>query len=385
MLDILHGGAFTMSLPEICKESINRIRPYSQGKPLEEVQRELGITDIVKLASNENPLGPSPRAVTAMTAAVQECNLYPDGGNFRLKERLAGVLNVAPENVVFGAGSSTILRLIADAFLTPGDEVVYADPSFILYEIITHVGGATPVVVPLDAEHRHDLKAMAAAVTPRTKVVMVCNPNNPTGTTVTKDEFDAFLAAVPPHVVVVLDEAYYEYAAGPTHIDGVEYVKAGRNVLVLRTFSKISGLAGLRVGYGIGQPGVVAALRRVREPFNVNLVAQAAAMAAMTDQEHIARSRAVNDLGKAILYAGAERLGLPYIPTEANFVMIKTPGDDGAMFQALMAQGVIVRPGRTFAMPGWIRVTIGTEEQNRRFLTALETVLSRMAEAGQAG
>jgi len=374
-----------MSLPETCKESIRRIRPYSQGKPLEEVQREFGLTDVVKLASNENPLGPSPRAVAAMMAALQECNLYPDGGNYRLKERLAGALGVGADNIAFGAGSSTVLRMISEAFLMPGDEIVYANPSFIMYEIVTHLAGATPVVVPLDAEHRHDLPAMATAITPRTKVVIICNPNNPTGTTVTKAEFDAFLAQVPPHVVVVLDEAYFEYASGPSHIDGIDYVKAGHNVLVLRTFSKIVGLAGLRVGYGIGQPAVVGALRRVREPFNISLVAQAAAMAAITDQDHVARSRAVNDLGKMILYAGAEQLGLPYIPTAANFMMIKIPGDDQAMFQALMAQGVIVRPGRTFAMPGWLRVTIGTEEQNRRFLAALETVLARMAATGEAG
>ncbi|HYG60041.1 MAG TPA: histidinol-phosphate transaminase [Symbiobacteriaceae bacterium] len=365
-----------MSLPETCKDSIRKIRPYSQGKPLEEVQRELGITDIVKLASNENPLGPSPKAVAAMTAAMQECNLYPDGANYRLKQQLAEALGVTADNVVFGAGSSTVLRLIAEAFLAPGDEVVYADPSFILYEIITHLGGATPVIVPLDAEHRHNLPAMAAAITPKTKVVIVCNPNNPTGTTVTQAEMDAFLSKVPPHVLVVLDEAYFEYACGPDHIDGLAYVKAGRNVLVLRSFSKIYGLAGLRVGYGIGQPDVVAALRRVREPFNVNLVAQAAALAAIADHDHVARSRAVNDLGKMILYAGVERLGLPYIPTAGNFFMIQTGGDDAAMFQALMAQGVIVRPGRTFAMPGWIRVSIGTEEQNRRFLAALETVFA---------
>ncbi|HYF93045.1 MAG TPA: histidinol-phosphate transaminase [Symbiobacteriaceae bacterium] len=375
-----------MSLPETSRESIRKIRPYAQGKPIEEVQRELGLTDIVKLASNENPLGPSPRAVSAMGQAMLECHLYPDGANFRLKEKLAQALDVTAEQVVFGAGSSTVLRLIAEAFLTPGDEVVYADPSFIMYEIITHLGGATPVVVPVDAQYRHDLPAMAAAVTPRTKVVFVCNPNNPTGTTVTKAEMDAFLAAVPPSVLVVLDEAYFEYAAGPGHIDGLDYVKAGRNVLVLRSFSKIFGLAGLRVGYGIGEPSVVAALRRVREPFNVSIVAQAAALAAISDRDHVDRSRAVNTLGLQMLYAGVSRLGLPHIPSAANFFMVRVPGDDGAMFQALMQQGVIVRPGRTFAMPGWLRVTVGTEEQNRRFLAALEKALADQAAApGQAG
>lgn len=377
------GRCYSLSLPTTCKDSISKIRPYSQGKPLEEVQRELGITDIVKLASNENPLGPSPRSVAAMAEALKESNLYPDGSNYRLKAQLAQTLGVAADNIVFGAGSSTVLRLIAEAFLTPGDEVVYADPSFIMYEIITHLGGATPVVVPVDAQYRHDLPAMVKAITPRTKVLFVCNPNNPTGTTVTKAEFDAFLAQVPAHVLVVLDEAYFEYACGPDHIDGLDYVTAGKNVLVLRSFSKIYGLAGLRVGYGVGQPPVVTALRRVREPFNVSAIAQAAALAALSDRDHVGKSRAVNDLGKAILYAGAERLGLPYIPTAGNFVMIQTGGDDAAMFQALMKEGVIVRPGRTFAMPGWIRVSIGTEEQNRRFLTALETVLSRAAAEGK--
>lgn len=373
-----------MSLPESCKHSIRKIRPYVQGKPLEEVQRELGLTDVVKLASNENPLGPSPGAVAAMVEALQQCNLYPDGSNHRLKERLAGVLGVTPDQLVMGAGSSTVLRLIAEAFLMPGDEVMYADPSFIMYEWITHLAGATPVVVPVDGEHRHDLPAMAAAVTPRTKVIIVCNPNNPTGTTATQAELDAFLAAVPPSVLVVIDEAYYEYAAGPGHPDGLEYIRQDRNLLVLRSFSKIHGLAGLRVGYGVGQPPVIAALRRVREPFNVSIVAQAAALAALADHAHVARSRAVNELGKEILYAGISRLGLPFIPTAANFLMVRTPGEDQAVFEALLRQGVIIRPGRTFAMPGWIRVTIGTEEQNRRFLAALESTLSSSSATGQS-
>jgi histidinol-phosphate aminotransferase len=365
-----------MTLPETCKQSIRKIQPYSAGKPIEEVQRELGLTDVVKLASNENPLGPSPRAVAAMSQAILDSNMYPDGSNFRLKRALAEKLGMPVEQIVLGAGSSTVLRLIADAFLQPGDEVVYADPSFILYEIITHLSGATPVVVPVDAQYRHDLKAMAAAISPRTKVVIICNPNNPTGTTVTKAELDEFLAKVPPQVMVVLDEAYFEFACGSDHVDGLDYVKAGRNLLVLRSFSKIYGLAGLRVGYGVGPAPVVAALRRVREPFNVSYVAQAAALAALADVEHVARTRAVNDLGKEILYAGIVRLGLPYIPTAGNFMMVQIPGDDAEMFQALMAQGVIIRPGRTFGMRGWIRVSIGTEEQNRRFLAALETVLS---------
>lgn len=367
-----------MELPAQIRESIRKIRPYQQGKPIEEVQRELGLEDVVKLASNENPLGPSPAAVQAMTQALLESHIYPDGSNYRLKEKLAGALGLAPENIVFGAGSSTVLRLIAEAFLTPGDEIVYADPSFILYEFVAHVAGATPVVVPLTADHRHDLPAMARAVTDKTRAVVICNPNNPTGTTVTRAEFEAFLAEVPPHLLVVMDEAYFEYARGPEHVDGLEYLKAGRNVLVLRSFSKIYGLAGLRVGYGVGRSDVVAALRRVREPFNVNSVAQAAVMAALTDDAHVRRSREVNDLGREALYAGARELGLEYIPSAANFVMIRCPADDQLLYQALLEQGVVVRPGRAFAMPGWLRVTIGTPEQNRRFLEALAVALRKV-------
>ncbi|HEY3368956.1 MAG TPA: histidinol-phosphate transaminase [Symbiobacteriaceae bacterium] len=365
-----------MDLPEISKASIRKIRPYVQGKPIEEVQRELGLTDIVKLASNENPLGPSARAVAAMAESMLECHLYPDGSNYRLKEQMAHMLDLTPDHLVFGAGSTTIIRLIAEAFLAPGDEVIYANPSFIMYEFVTHLAGATPVAVPLDAQYRHDLPAMAAAITPRTKVIIICNPNNPTGTTVSKADLDTFLATVPEHVLVVLDEAYYEYAAGPDFPDGLDYVKAGRNILVLRTFSKIHGLAGLRVGYGAGHPAIIEALRRVKEPFNVNVMAQAAALAALADAEHVNRSRAVNDLGKEILYAGLKLRGLAYIPTMGNFLMVHTPADDAVMFQGLMAQGVIVRPGRAFAMPGWVRVSIGTEAQNRRFLDALDQALA---------
>ncbi len=372
-----------MSLPMQpgARESIQRIRPYQQGKPIEEVQRELGLAEVIKLASNENPLGPSPRAIEAMTRTLAEVNLYPDGGNYRLKAGVAEVLEVSPDNIVFGAGSSTVLRLLADAFLGPGDEVVYAHPSFILYEFLTHLGGATPITVPLNAVHGHNLPAMAAAVTPHTKIVIICNPNNPTGTAVSRAELDAFMAQVPDSVLVVLDEAYFEYATGGDYPDGIDYLRAGRNVLVLRTFSKAHGLAGLRVGYGVGRPDIIGALRRVREPFNVNAVAQAAALAALGDQEHLARGRAVNDEGKAMLYAGMEALKLPYIPTAANFFMFKCPVDDAALYQAILAQGVVVRPGRAFAMPGWLRVTIGTVEQNRRFLAALTVALAELTNA----
>jgi len=358
------------------RDSISRIRPYQQGKPIEEVQRELGLAEVIKLASNENPLGPSPHALAAMMQTIADVNLYPDGGNFQLKAGVAEWLGVEPAQLVFGAGSSTVLRLLGDAFLGPADEVVYAHPSFILYEYLTHLGGATPIAVPLDDQHRHDLPAMAAAITARTKIVIICNPNNPTGTAVTRTEMDAFMAQVPHHVLVVLDEAYFEYAIGGEYPDGLDYLRAGHNVLVLRTFSKAHGLAGLRVGYGVGRPDVVAALRRVREPFNVSGMAQAAALAALRDQEHLVRGRQVNDQGKAYLYAGMEALKLPYIQTSANFFMFQCPVDDVALYQAILAQGVVVRPGRAFGMPGWLRVTIGTDEQNRRFMAALSKAVS---------
>ncbi|MGE5509516.1 MAG: histidinol-phosphate transaminase [Chitinophagales bacterium] len=359
------------------------IRPYVPGKPIEEVQRELGLTDVIKLASNENPLGPAPRAVEALKAWAPVAHLYPDGAAFRLKERLAGLLGVGPENLVVGNGSDEIIKFLAEAFLNPGDEIVMADPTFSEYEFAALLMGARVRKVPLK-ENRHDLDAMAAAVTSRTKLVFLCNPNNPTGTTVPASAVEAFMAAVPPEVVVVFDQAYQEYVDEPAYADGLTYVKAGRRCIVLRTFSKIYGLAGLRIGYGVAPAGLLRVVERAREPFNVNQAAQVAALAALGDQEFVRRSRSLNLSERARLTAELERRGLSVIPSQANFVFTATGVDSVRLFKDLLRRGVIVRTGDIFGRPDHLRVTVGTPEQNDRFLAALDGVLASTREGGEA-
>ncbi len=363
------------------RETILKITPYVQGKSIDEVRRELGLEEIVKLASNENPLGPSPRAVAAAALAMREANLYPDGSNYRLKQSLGRRLGLEPERFIFGSGSSAVLKMIAETFFLPGDEVVFADPSFILYAFCAHLMGAKPVAVPVRPDYGHDLEAMAAAISPRTKALIVCNPNNPTGNMVTAAELDAFMARVPPHVLVVLDEAYCEYVTDPDYPDSLKHLRAGANAIVLRTLSKIYGLAGLRVGYGIGQPRTIELLHRVQEPFMVGTVTQAAVLGALEDEDHVRRSREVNEAGKAQLYRGAAQLGLRCIPAYGNFIAIECQADDRQVSQRLLERGVVVRPGGLLGMPGWIRVSIGTPEQNAAFLSALGEVLPAVRQA----
>lgn len=369
-----------MSTPSF-RETILKITPYVQGKPIDEVRRELGLSDVIKLASNENPLGPSPKALVAATKALQEANLYPDGANHNLKQNLAKHLGVEPERLIFGAGSSAVLKMIAETFFGPEDEIVFARPSFILYDFCANLMGSRPVPVPVRADYGHDLEAMAAAITPKTKAVIICNPNNPTGNIVTAAELDSFMSKVPDHVLVILDEAYFEYAADRDYPESLKYLRAGANAVVLRTFSKIYGLAGFRVGYGIGQPGTVELIHRVQEPFMVGSVTQAAALGALEDREHVARSRQVNEAGKAQLYTGARKLDLDYIPAHGNFIMINCRTDDRQLFQRLMELGVLVRPGGIFGMPGWLRVSVGTPVQNAVFLSALSEVLAAIRPA----
>jgi histidinol-phosphate aminotransferase len=364
----------------IVKECVLRIRPYRPGKPIEEVEREYGISNAIKLASNENPLGPSPKAVAAMQEAAPKMALYPEDTCFYLKRDLAAHLGVPEDWLMLGNGSDEVLHCVGLAFLSPGDEVLQADPSFVMYETNTHLNGATPVVVPLK-NHRFDLDAMASRLSDRTKVVFICNPNNPTGSIVTKDELSAFMEKVPPKAIVVFDEAYVEYVESPSFPDTLEYVRQGRNCVVARTFSKIYALAGLRVGYGIAPPHIVRYLQQVRPPFNVNTMAQVAARASLADPDQVARSRRVNSEGKRFLYAAFERMGLQYVPTEANFIWVDTRVDSRAVFEGLIRRGVIVRTGDVFGMPTFIRVTIGVQEQNQRFVEALEELLDSFTKA----
>lgn len=359
------------------RSAIDDITPYSPGKPIEEVARELGIdpATIIKLASNENPLGPSPKALEAMRNNLDAVRLYPDSDSFLLRQALADKLGFPAEQFIIGRGSDEIMHFLAVAYLEAGDEVIMGDPPFSMYEISSKLMGATPVKVPL-CNYAHDLPAMAAAITERTKLVYIANPHNPTGKTNSKAQVDAFLAAVPENVLVILDEAYIEYVDDIDYPDSSVYLREGKNVLLLRTFSKIYSLAGLRVGYGFStRPEIIAALNQVREPFNVANIAQFAAIASLGDDGQVARSRAVNEIGKQFIYSACQRLGLEYVPTQTNFMLIDTRQPCRDVFNKLLREGVIVRTGDIFGYPTMIRVTIGIAEENARFIDSLEKVL----------
>jgi histidinol-phosphate aminotransferase len=347
------------------------IDPYVPGKPIEDVQRELGIDDVIKLASNENPLGPSPLAVQAVQEAAAKLNLYPDSNCYYLKQELSAHLGVSPDNLIIGNGIDELLTILGEIYLNPCDEVVFADPSFPAYATVTRLMGAKPVAVPVDGHFSHDLEAMAKAVTDQTKLVFLCNPNNPTGSMLTREQIDAFLEQAPPKVLVVLDEAYAEYAASKDYPDGIDYVREGRNVIVFRTFSKVYGLAGARVGYGAADPKIISLFNRVREPFNVNCLAQIAASAALRDRGHVEATLKNNERGKLFYYQKFEELGLPYVPTETNFIFVDLQGDGKKIFNALLRKGVIIRPGDIYGYPRCARVTIGKPEENARFIDEL--------------
>ncbi|WP_455377842.1 histidinol-phosphate transaminase [Petrachloros mirabilis] len=349
---------------------IAALSPYVPGKPIEELQREMGLARVIKLASNENPLGPSPKALAVLNEGAATLHRYPDGGGFRLREALAERWKVTSDHIILGNGSDEILGLLARTFLSPGDEAIMADHTFVIYKMEVMAAHGRAVTVPLK-QWRHDLPSMADAVTPRTRLIFVCNPNNPTGTMVSADEVDAFLTRVPEDVIVVFDEAYFEYVRSSEFPDSMAYVKQARNVIVLRTFSKIYGLAGLRIGYGVTTPEITNYLNRVRPPFNANSMAQRAALAALADDEHVANSRAMNRAGMEQVAGGLKALGLSPIPSEANFIYVDIARDGRQVFEALLRQGIIVRhiEGRM------IRVTIGQREENEAFLIALAKVL----------
>ena len=345
--------------------------PYVPGKPIDELERELGIPKAIKLASNENPLGPSPKALAVLAETAAALHRYPDGGAHRLRTALADRNKLTPDHVILGNGSDEILGLLARVFLSPGDEAVMADQTFVIYKMEVTAAHGKPAIVPLK-QWQHDLPAMAGAITNKTRLVFICNPNNPTGSMATADEVTAFMHRVPEDVIVVFDEAYYEYVQDQHFPDSLNWVTQRRNAIVLRTFSKIYGLAGLRVGYGLTTPEIAGYLNRIRPPFNVNTVAQRAALAALTDDEHVARSRALNAAEMATVRAGLVALGFQPAPSQANFLLFDVGRDGRAVFEALLRQGVIVRhiEGRL------LRVTIGLPEENRYFLDALKKVLS---------
>ncbi|MDK2742832.1 MAG: histidinol-phosphate transaminase [Nitrospira sp. BO4] len=346
------------------------LSPYVPGKPIDELQRELGLSRVIKLASNENALGPSPKALAALSGVQDMLHRYPDGSAYQLRQAIADRWKVSGEQVILGNGSDEILGLLARTFLTPGDEAVMADHTFVIYKMeVTTVHGK-PVIVPL-VNWTHDLESMVRAITPKTRLVFLCNPNNPTGTMVSAEAIDRFMARVPEDVIVVFDEAYFEYVRNPQFPDAMAYVKQGRNAIVLRTFSKIYGLAGLRIGYGIGTSEIVDFLNRVRPPFNANSLAQKAALAALGDDEHVARSRAVNVAGMEQMEHGLRALGVTAIPSETNFLYFDAQRNGRLVFEALLREGIIVRH-----IDGtMLRVTIGQPDENAAFLQALKKVL----------
>ena len=366
-------------ISKLAPSYIQSIAPYLPGKPISDLAREMGLdpANIVKLASNENPLGISPEAHVAMQDAMEDVARYPDGNSVALRDAVCAKFKVSANQLVFGNGSNDILELAARAFLAKGDQAIYSQHAFAVYALVTQAVGATGVVVPA-SEFGHDLDAMLAAINAKTRMLFVANPNNPTGTLIGKAQLKAFLAKVPKHVLVVLDEAYDEYLSDEYKSEAIDWLKDFENLIISRTFSKAYGLAGLRVGFGLTSPDVADLMNRVRQPFNVNSLAQTAAVASLADDAFVERTRALNQAGMVQITQGLTALGLAYIPSFANFVSFKVP-DAAGVNQRLLAQGVIVRPIANYEMPDYLRVSIGLFAENTRFLEALKQALTPIA------
>ncbi len=369
------GEAAKMAIwNERVRKCIHRLKPYIPGKPIEEVQRELGLSDVIKLASNENALGPSPKAVEAALRMLSHVHLYPDDSCYRLKRAIAERYRMPEDCILIGRGSDEILLHAALAFLEPGDEVIYAHPSFVMYSFVSALMDAKEHVVPL-RDFTHDLDAMAERVTERTKLIFIANPNNPTGTIVKEPQVRRFVESLPDGVLVIFDEAYCEYVEDESFPNTLDYIREGFGVLTLRTFSKVYGLAGLRIGYGFAPPHIASLVARVREPFNVSSIAQVAAEAALQDEEHVERSKKLVADGKRTLYRAFDELGLKYVPTQANFIFVDLGMDSREAFKWLLKRGIIIRTGEIFGMPTWARITIGKPEENERLIEALRELL----------
>lgn len=366
-----------MPLPYPVNPALKDLPVYQPGRPIEDVARELGLpaASIIKLASNENPLGPSPAALAAMQKVLAGLNLYPDGNAFQLKQRLAEKLGVSPAHLILGNGSNEIIEFVGHALLSPGGEVVVSQYCFAIYPLVTKIFNANLVIVPA-REHGHDLDAMLRAITPQTRVVFVANPNNPTGTSVSKTELLAFADKIPAHVLLVLDEAYIEFLDDPA--DFIAEIRTNRrpNILLMRTFSKIFGLAGLRIGYGIAQPELISALEKIRQPFNINSIAQAGALAALDDEEHTRKTRANNSQGLKFYEQAFRNMNLEFLPSAANFILVRV-GDGQKVFEQMQKQGVIVRPMGGYQLGEWIRISVGTPAENERCRAVLAAILGR--------
>ena len=362
-----------MNIKTLVRPWLHSLEPYPPGKPIDELEREYGVRDSIKLASNENPLGPSPKALAAVRTALADVHRYPDGSCYHLRRALARKLRVAPEAVLFGNGSNELIELIVRAFLHAGEEAVMADQAFVIYRMLVQAQGGRGIIVPL-RNFTHDLEAMAEAITPATRLVFLANPNNPTGTIFFREQWEEFLAALPPEVIVVMDEAYAEFVEDPRYPEALADLRGDHPLIILRTFSKIYGLAGLRVGYAVAHPDIIDLLNRLRAPFNVNTLAQVAALAALDDDEHVERTRQVNREGMAYLREAFDGLGLEQVPSWANFILVKV-GNAARYYDTLLRLGVIVRPVPVYGFPEHVRVTVGTQAENERLVRALAHVL----------
>jgi histidinol-phosphate aminotransferase len=367
-------GSGNVKIEKLARKGILDLEAYIPGKSIEEVEKEYGAKKWIKLASNENLLGPSPKALAAIRKEMSNLLFYPEGPSPILREALARKFSIPETGVVVTNGADHLILLIAAAFVNEGDEVVMAHPTFSIYATVTEIMGGNPVRVPLK-DFTHDLPAMLKKVNRKTKMVFVCNPNNPTGTTVTRPVFDDFLSKLPDRVIVCLDEAYGDFAEDPLYPTGLEYLQGKKQMIVLRTFSKVYALAGLRIGYGLGKPDLIDCIYRVRDPFPVNRLASAAALAALEDTEHVLRSIQLVYEGRRYLYRQLDRMGISYVPSQANFILIDVERDAVEASQLLLKEGVIVRPGKGWGYPTWVRVTIGKEADNRGFVKALRKVL----------
>jgi histidinol-phosphate aminotransferase len=365
-----------VSLREFFKTHIQAIRPYEPGKPIKELEREMGLRRIIKLASNENALGPSRKALRAIRRALTEIHLYPEGSSPELLQKLSEELGVGTNQLVIGNGSNELIELLGRGFLTEGDEVISSECSFLVYPILTQVCGAKYINVPMLKDYRYDLKGILNAITDRTRLIFIANPNNPTGSYVTQQEVEEFIAKVPKHIVVCFDEAYVDFVEAKDFPHMLFHVKTEKpNIFVIRTFSKAYGLAGLRVGYGIGAPDMIAYLHKIRQPFNVNAIAQTAAAAALGDRFFVWRTKFMVSSGRKFFYKRLRKMGLEYVPSQANFVLINTGRDANEVFQTLLRKGMIIRSMKSYGLSTWIRVTIGRRSENAAFFRLLRGYL----------
>jgi len=364
------------NVTKLARKGILGLKPYVPGKPIEEVRRELGLKELIKLASNENPKGPSPEAVSAIEAEIGNIFRYPDPSCALVKNALAERLGVSEEMITLANGCDNIIYMIGAAFINEGDEAIMAEPTFTVYESVTRIMGGRPVPVKLK-DYIHDLEGMARRIGRKTKLVFLCNPNNPTGTLIPKEALDQFLADLPDHVIAILDEAYFDYVSEKDYPTGISLLGGNLNLIALKTFSKIYGLAGLRVGFAVADGDLISVMERVREPFPVNRIAQAAALAALRDENHVKEVLRSNEEGKAFLYGEFHRLDIDYVPTQANFIFVDFKRDSQEIYNALLKEGMIIRPGTIWDYPTSARITIGSMDENRRFIEKLEKIIRK--------